>query len=113
MPDATPNSPPSAKDKKKKKSAADVQRELRDLTKGGPDKPPIDFPGISILHYAGDGKWEYEEDFWAFPVAQKAQAAYIDARGKHDPDHAIKMTRQHWPDEPEWARRPAQGPKAR
>ena len=22
-----------------------------------PGQPPIDFPGVSILHYAGDGKW--------------------------------------------------------
>ena len=78
-----------------------------------PGAPPIDFPGISILHYAGDGKWDLEEDFWAFPAAQKAQAAYIEARAKHDPEHSLKMTRQHWPDAPEWARGPAQGPKAR
>lgn len=78
-----------------------------------PDKAPFDFPGLSILHYAGDGKWDYEEDFWAFPAAQKAQAAYVDARAKHDPEHSLKMTRQHWPDSPEWARGKAQGPKAR
>ena len=78
-----------------------------------PGAPPMDFPGISILHYAGDGKWDLEEDFWAFPAAQKAQAAYIEARAKHDPEHSLKMTRQHWPDAPEWARGPARGPKAR
>jgi len=78
-----------------------------------PGAPPLDFPGISILHYAGGGKWDLEEDFWAFPAAQKAQAAYVDARAKHDPEHSLKMTRQHWPDEPEWARGPAQGPRAR
>jgi hypothetical protein len=78
-----------------------------------PDKPPIDFPGISILNYASDRKWNYEEDFWAFPMAQKAQAAYVDSRAKHDPEHSLKMTRQHWPDSPEWARGPAQGPRPR
>ena len=78
-----------------------------------PGAPPIDFPGISILHYAGDGKWDLEEDFWAFPAAQKSQAAYIEARAKHDPEHSLKMTRQHWPDEPDWARGPARGPRAR
>ena len=78
-----------------------------------PDKPPIDFPGISILHYAGDGMWDYEEDFWAFPMAQKAQAAYVDARAKHDPAHSLKMTRQHWPDAPDWARGSERGPRPR
>jgi hypothetical protein len=78
-----------------------------------PGAPPIDFPGISILHYAGDGKWDLEEDFWAFPAAQKAQAAYIEARATHDPEHSLKMTRHHWPDEPDWARGPARGPRAR
>ncbi|MBV8302898.1 MAG: nuclear transport factor 2 family protein [Acidimicrobiia bacterium] len=78
-----------------------------------PGKPPIDSPGVSIIHYAGDGKWDFEEDFWAFPVAQKAQAAYIEARAKYDPDHSWKMTRQHWPDSPDWARGPEGGPRAR
>ena len=78
-----------------------------------PGGPPIDFPGISILEYAGDGKWSREEDFWAFPAAQKAQAAYVEARAKHDPDHPVKMTRLHWPDAPDWARGPAEGPRAR
>ena len=78
-----------------------------------PGKPPIDFPGVTILNYAGDGKWDYEEDFWAFPTAQKAQAEYVDARGKFDPEHSVKMTRDHWPDGPDWARGPAKGPRAR
>jgi hypothetical protein len=78
-----------------------------------PGGPPIDFPGISILHYAGDGKWSFEEDFWAFPAAQKAQAAYIEARAKHDPDHPGRMTRLNWPDSPDWARGPDHGPNAR
>jgi len=77
-----------------------------------PGGPPIDFPGVTILTYAGDGKWSREEDFWAFPLAQKAQAAYIEARRKYDPEHSIKMSRLHWPDSPDWARGPAQGPKA-
>jgi hypothetical protein len=46
-------------------------------------------------------------------MAQKAQAEYVDARAKHDPGHSLKMTRQHWPDEPDWAVGAPQGPKAR
>ena len=78
-----------------------------------PGAPPIDFPGISILHYAGDGTWDLEEDFWAFPAAQKAQATYVEARAKHDADHSARMSRAHWPDAPDWARGPAHGPRAR
>ena len=30
-------------------------------------QPPIDFAGITILQYAGDGKFSLEEDFWSLP----------------------------------------------
>src|SRR2546425_1087536 len=43
-----------------------------------PGGPPIDLPGISILHYAGDGKWSYEEDFWAVPAAGAEAAGLPD-----------------------------------
>src|SRR6185295_18523875 len=35
-------------------------------------KGVIDFPGITVLGYAGTGKWKREEDFWALPKATKA-----------------------------------------
>jgi len=46
--EATPSAPPPANAKKKKKSSADVQRELRELSKGGPEKPPIDMKKIYL-----------------------------------------------------------------
>ena len=69
-----------------------------------PSQPPIDFPGITILDYAGDGKWSKEEDYWAYPQAMQAAKQYAAACKEFDPDHAAKRTRQHWPEEPAWAK---------
>ena len=76
-----------------------------------PSEPPIDFPGISILEYAGDGKWRLEEDYWAVRAAGDANTAYETACTAHDPDHPKRMTRQHWPEGPSWAVGPAVGPR--
>ena len=62
----------------------------------------IDFPGITILHYAGGGKFDYEEDFWAVPGATKSTEEYETARKAHDRDHRKKMTRRDWGRGPEW-----------
>ena len=51
-----------------------------------PAQPPIDFPGMTVLQYAGDGKFSLEEDFWSLPRAsrppKRSAAAYRDV----DPD---------------------------
>lgn len=67
-----------------------------------PSQPPIDFPGITILNYAGDGKWSLEEDYWAFSLATRASKEYAEACAQHDPDHPQKRTRNHWPTAPSW-----------
>ena len=45
-------------------------------------QPPIDFPGITVLQYAGNGKFSLEEDFWSLPegieTAKRSAAAYRD-----------------------------------
>ena len=64
----------------------------------------IDFPGITILDYAGDGLWSQEEDYWALPLARRAQKEYDQAREKFDPEHAAKRTRHHWGNGPDWTR---------
>lgn len=64
----------------------------------------IDFPGITILRYAGDGKFDFEEDFWALTEAQRATEEYAAACAELDPDHPTKRTRAHWGDGPEWTR---------
>ena len=64
----------------------------------------IDFPGITILDYAGRGLWKREEDFWAVPAATKATKEYEAARKALDPGHREKATRLHWGNGPEWTR---------
>jgi hypothetical protein len=67
-----------------------------------PSQPPIDFPGISVLEYAGDNRWSLEEDYWAVKRAEAAFAEYREACAAFDPAHPQKRTRNHWPPLP-WA----------
>lgn len=71
-----------------------------------PSQPPIDFPGITILDYAGDGKFSKEEDYWSVPGANRAGKRYAERVAAVDPDHAAKRTRWHWPGPPapDWTR---------
>lgn len=64
----------------------------------------IDFPGVTLLQYAGSGLWSLEEDFWAVPQAQRAFQEYSEACKRHDPQHAQKMTRLDWGRGPEFTR---------
>ena len=64
----------------------------------------IDFPGITILEYAGGGRFSREEDFWAIPQATQATEAYAAACKAHDPEHGKKMTRFDWGSGPAWTR---------
>lgn len=64
----------------------------------------IDFPGITVLHYAGGGRFDFEEDFWAVPSAQRAYREYAAACAKHDPEHKRKRTRLDWGNGPAWTR---------
>jgi hypothetical protein len=63
---------------------------------------PIDFPGVTILQYAGDGRFSLEEDFWAYPTAMDASKRYAEACAAHDPGHKTKRTRLDWGDGPDW-----------
>ena len=62
----------------------------------------IDFPGITILHYAGDGLFDFEEDYWAVRTAEAAAKEYAEACAKHDPKHSEKRTRLDWGRGPSW-----------
>ena len=64
----------------------------------------IDFPGITILEYGGDGLWKREEDYWAVPGARRAVKAYADACQQHDEGHKQKRTRNDWGGGPAWTR---------
>ena len=62
----------------------------------------IDFPGVTILQYAGDGRWSLEEDYWAVPAANASVKEYAAACEQYDPDHKQKRTRLHWGSGPAW-----------
>src|SRR5438067_1416081 len=62
----------------------------------------IDFPGVTILDYAGGGLWRREEDFWAVSTAYRTVEEYAEASKLHDPEHREKRTRLHWGNGPEW-----------
>jgi hypothetical protein len=64
----------------------------------------IDFPGITVLHYAGEGRFDLEEDFWSVPGGQRSSKEYAAACEQHDPEHKEKRTRHHWGAGPEWTR---------
>lgn len=72
-----------------------------------PDGPPyFDFPGVSIARYAGDGMWDYEEDFWDVNLARATAKAYREACLRIDPDFPQTCSRKFWPQDPvpAWAR---------
>ena len=64
----------------------------------------FDFPGVSILEYAGNGRWKSEEDYWAVKQREVAMREYEEACRRHDPDHPRKRTRWNWGDGPAWTR---------
>ena len=67
-------------------------------------KGTIDFPGITILEYAGNGLWKREEDFWAVPAGASSTQAYAAACKEHDPEHKNRRTRADWGNGPAWTR---------
>jgi hypothetical protein len=64
----------------------------------------LDFPGITILHYAGSGLFDYEEDYWSVPGAEEVAKTYREACDALDPDHKSKRTRLDWGNGPAWTR---------
>lgn len=81
----------------------------RDRPGGG---APLDFPGITVLQYAGEGRFCMEEDYWAMKLALSAKKTYDRLAQEHDPTHPARRTRLAWdlnPERPgpEWTRGPA------
>jgi SnoaL-like protein len=69
-----------------------------------PGGPPIEFPSLQVIQYAGDGKWASEEDWWIMREMKKFNERYVAACRDHDPDHSQKMSRLDWGDWVDWAR---------
>ena len=71
-----------------------------------PGGPPIEFPSLQIIRYAGHGRWASEEDWWIVREMKQFNERYDAACRAHDPDHRSKMTRLHWGPWVDWARPP-------
>src|SRR5256714_6303785 len=53
-----------------------------------PGAPPIDFPGMTVLQYAGDGKFSREEDFWSLPEGKRTTKQNNAACRKYAPAYS-------------------------
>src|ERR1700728_2090052 len=69
-----------------------------------PGQPPIEFPSLQIIQYAGDGKWASEEDWWIVREMKDFNQRYKAACEAHDPDHPNKLSRLDWGSWVDWAR---------
>ncbi len=67
-------------------------------------KGRLDFPGITVLQYAGGNQWSMEEDYWAEKLGVQQFEQYEAALKEHDPKHRDKRTRNDWGDGPDWTR---------
>lgn len=63
-----------------------------------------DFPGVTILDYAGGGRWAREEDFYSLAGRDRAMKEYEEACRRHDPGHPARATRRDWGAGPDWTR---------
>ena len=69
-----------------------------------PDGEPFGFESMQILHYAGDGKWKSEEDWWIAYESKKFAIEYQAACDRAgDPDFRKKMSRKDWGTWVDWA----------
>jgi hypothetical protein len=68
-----------------------------------PAKPPIDFAGLTVLSYAGDGLFKREEDYWDQATAKTAyvewSAACREWGSNGDPDHLAALDAQRRADQ--------------
>lgn len=67
-------------------------------------KGTCDFPGVTILDYAGNGLWKQEEDYYSISGRDRAMAEYTAALAQFDPDHQKKGTRRDWGNGPAWTK---------
>jgi hypothetical protein len=77
-----------------------------------PGGPPIDFPSMQEIRYAGDGRWASENDWWVVNDMKVFNQAYQAQAAAFDPDHRHGMTRLDWGTWVDWAR-PEPGHRAK
>jgi len=51
-----------------------------------PGSPPLDFPGLTVLGYAGDGLFSYEEDWWSMKAGRDCYQRFQHLLQEHGPD---------------------------
>jgi hypothetical protein len=50
-----------------------------------PDQPPLDFAGLTVLQYGGEGLFRYEEDYWDAKTSEVVFGDYLRAVEEHGP----------------------------
>lgn len=70
--------------------------------------PPIEFPSLQAVVYAGDGKWASEDDWWTLREMKVFVQRYHEARKQAGVTGPLPMGRADWGDWVDWAR-PAPG----
>jgi hypothetical protein len=60
------------------------------------------FPNLSIIHYAGDGKWDFEEDEYNPADAERVFGEWLAAGGRRDtaPDESLVAIPDYTPEPP-------------
>jgi hypothetical protein len=64
--------------------------------------PPLDFPGVTILGYAGNGLFSHEEDWWSMEAGQDCYKRFRGLLKAHGPD-ALTETPQRRAARDPWA----------
>jgi hypothetical protein len=68
-----------------------------------PSQPPIDFAGLTVLTYGGDGLFKREEDYWDQATARTAYLAWTSAcqewGSKGDHEHLAALDAQRRADQ--------------
>jgi limonene-1,2-epoxide hydrolase len=77
-----------------------------------PGAPPIDFPSLQIIEYAGEGKWRSEEDVWVMGEMKNFAKTYAQASAQWPQTLEEKLSRNDWGSWVDWAR-PEPGHAAR
>jgi ketosteroid isomerase-like protein len=77
-----------------------------------PGAPPLDFPSLQIIEYAGDGKWRWEEDIWLMDEMKSFVKRYALAAAEFPQTLEQKLSRRDWGPWVPWAR-PAENHVAR
>ena len=62
-----------------------------------------DFPGVTILDYAGDLRWSQEEDYYSISGRDRAMKEYQEGLATN-PEHPRQGTRRDWGNGPAWTK---------